>query len=204
MVTLSIIVPTIGRRILRKLLREVIPQLNPGDEVLVIADGPQPYARRIVTGIHPQVHYHETEQTRCWGHPQRNWAIQIAKASHVVSFDDDDALLPNSLAAIRTNALATPDRPMIFRMKHRSLTLWFTPELVCGNVSTQMFVVPNNRLRLGTWGNRYEGDLDFITSTAQLYPSKEKAIIWKEDVIALHGIAGRDPRGSMSAIDRLQ
>src|SRR5687767_666422 len=162
MTTISIIIPTIGRPILAHLLDETIRQLEDGDEVLVIGDGPQPEARRIAAGRDARVRYHETEATRCWGHPQRNWAMDIASASHLVSFDDDDALVPGALDAIRAAATATPDRPLIFRMRHEAVTLWMTPRLLPGNVSTQMFVVPNVKARLGRWGSRYQGDFDFI------------------------------------------
>lgn len=194
MVTLSIIIPTIGRPTLLTLLRELVPQLMADDDVFVVGDGDQPEARKVVVGMDARVHYREVGPTRCWGHPQRNWAMSLARGSHLMSLDDDDALKPDALGVVRRVVAECPAVPVVFRMQHGSFHLWREKTLTCGNVSTQMFVVPNNKAQLGQWGHRYEGDYDFIRSTCERYAGKERAIVWREEVIALHGIGGSDPR----------
>jgi hypothetical protein len=192
--TLSIIIPTIARPLLARILREIVPELQGQDEVLLVGDGHQPDAKRTIEGMDPRIKYHEFGPAHCWGHPQRNWAMERTRGSHLASFDDDDALRPGALETMREVISRFPNRPLMFRMEYGAEILWREPTLACGNVSTQMFVVPNVKGRLGVWGERYEGDFDFIHSTAMLYPGKQRSIVWREEVIAVHGMGGSDPR----------
>jgi glycosyltransferase involved in cell wall biosynthesis len=190
----SILIPTIGRPLLASLFQELLPQLGPHDEVMVIGDGPQPAARAMVAGMDRRVQYCEFGPAHCWGHPQRNWAMKLASRSHILSFDDDDAVKPGALERIRKAIMRHPGFPLVFKMQHGPVVLWKEKTLTCMNVSTQMFVVPNVKECLGTWGDRYEGDLDFIVSTSLLYPEQDQSIVWCEEIIALHGMGGTDPR----------
>jgi len=61
------------------------------------------------------------------------------------------------------------------------LTLWERREVVFGNVSTQMIVLPAGG-RWGRWERRYGGDFDFLTSTLARWPAG--ALVWREEVIA--------------------
>jgi len=47
-----------------------------------------------------------------------------------------------------------------------------------------MMVVPNDKARLGSWGERYEGDIDFLTTTLEKWPGKDLSVVWREDVLA--------------------
>lgn len=192
--SLSIIIPTIGRPTLITILQEIAPQLDDGDEVIVVGDGRQPDAERMSGGFGSRVRYLEFESVHCWGHPQRNWAMERATGSHLVFFDDDDAVKPNALDTIRHAVLQNPKSPLVFRMHYGSTILWRDRAVRCGNVSTQMFVVPNRKSLLGEWGGRYEGDLDFIQSTSLKYPDGVRSIVWREEITAVHGLGGRDPR----------
>lgn len=192
--SLSVMIPTIGRECLSKLLAELVPQLCLDDEVLVVGDGPQPRAAEIIKGIDARVIYHEHGPDHAWGHPQRNWAMRRSRGTHLMWFDDDDALLPEALRTVRSAIASTPHLPLMFRMRHIGGVIWWKREVCDGNVSTQMFVAPNVPSRLGRWGHRYQGDLDFITSTLQLYPSGASSLVWREEVIAVHGIDGKAPR----------
>lgn len=193
--SLSIIIPTVGRPSLRALLeRDIVPQLAEGDEVLVVGDGPQPQARAQAEGLDARVRYLEFGPDHYWGHPQRNHAMGQARGAHLMSLDDDDILLPGALKDVRSEIAANPGRPLIFRMNHAGTVLWSDPNVRLANLSTQMFVVPNIASRLGTWGRRYEGDFDFIRSTLDLFPEKDAAAAWCDKVIATHGIGGMTPR----------
>jgi glycosyltransferase involved in cell wall biosynthesis len=199
--TFSVIIPTVGRPLLSRVLGEVVPQLGAEDEVLVVGDGRQPEAERMVREADPRVRYLEFESAHCWGHPQRNWAMERARGTHLLSLDDDDALRSGALEAVRSVSSRFPDRPLAFRVQYGSELLWREPRVACGNVTTQMFVVPNVKERLGRWGDRYEGDYDFIRSTALLYPLGMRSILWREEIIALHGLGGNDPRAGGILLD---
>lgn len=189
--SLSILVPTIGRPCLTKVLAELKAQLAPEDEVLVIGDGPV-NAATVVEPFGPQFRYLEHGPDHFWGHPQRNYAMPLSRGTHLMSLDDDDALCPGGLEMVRAAIRQHPNSPLMFRMHHESILLWRDPGVRDGNVSTQMFVTPNVKGKLGVWGRRYQGDLDFIVSTLALYP--KNSLVWRQEVTAIHGVGGRAPR----------
>jgi hypothetical protein len=171
--SISYIIPTVGRQSLERTLGSI--ELQPEDEVLVVGDGMQPDAG-LICRDRPQVRYTEAGPFRNWGHGQRNFAMSIAKGSHLAFIDDDDIYMPGYRALfdeVATNCLT------IFRMLWRKKYLWATPILKMGNVGTPMVVVPNIPTRLGRWGNRYEGDFDFFASC------NFQKIVWRTDIIVI-------------------
>lgn len=160
---LSVIVPTTGRATLARTLDSIRAQLEPGDEVITIAD-----------------------RTGDWGATPRTEGMRKATGDYLMFMDDDDLYLPGAFAAVRAALAAAPGRPHLFGMRrgapfHDVLPL--REDVAIGNVSTQMIVAPNDPARLGTWGTRYEGDYDFISSTLALYPPD--AVVWRPEVIAV-------------------
>jgi hypothetical protein len=117
-----------------------------------------------------------------WGSDERRYAMSLARGTHLVFCDDDDALLPGAVQAIRAGAEAHPNRPLMFRMiEPGGQVLWRDPVVRCGNHGTPQFVTPNEHARLGTWGTRYEGDFDFVKSTLERYPPD--ALVWDSTII---------------------
>lgn len=188
MVSLSIIVPTCGRPTLARTLESIAAAgVTAADEILVIGDGRQPAAHGIaMRWMHMlSLFYLETKPTRCSGNAQRNEGLKLATGTHVLAIDDDDAYRPEALDLVRAAALSTPDRFLIFRMqshthRHPWGTLWKCQYPSMGNVGTPMMVAPNIPGKLGRYGNRYEGDFDFLESTLAHYPEGAR---WIEDVI---------------------
>lgn len=189
-ISLSIIIPTIGRPSLLNLLRQAREQLSEVDEIIVIGDGPVGMGG-LVRGVGAQMRYLEHGPDHAWGHPQRNYAMPFARGSHLMFVDDDDRLCPEALRSIRMAIQDAPYAPLMFRMYHQRTSLWRKPLLADGNVATQMIVTPNDPGRLGTWGRRYAGDYDFILGTIALYPPG--ALVWRPELITIHGVNGRLP-----------
>lgn len=158
-VTFSIVVATKGRDSLAATLASVAPQLEAGDEVLV------------VRSEHP------------WGHQARNEAIPRCAGTHLLFIDDDDRHMKGALELVREHVGQAPGKVHIFAMAYSNgsvvAPVW---PLRVGTVGTPMFCVPNKPGRLGVWSERHEGDFDFIASTMEL--RKDKAVL-HEDVIAL-------------------
>jgi len=149
MTTLSLLVVTSGRPTLSRTLAGLIPQLRAGDEVLIDVNDDAP-----------------------WGHRARNRLMPRAKGDFLVFVDDDDLYAADALKTIRRSADARPDRMHVFRMlldergpRHGTI-VWGRRRIAEGNVSTAMVAVPNLPDALGTWGDRYAGDCDFVTETA--------------------------------------
>ena len=180
----AIIIPTVGRPALKRTLESVASQqLEPGDEVLLVGDGPTPVAKDIWQQFRLPGRFMETQKrANDWGGEPRRQAIQnLPRARWLLFMDDDDIYTPNALRTIRAVLKDSPRRPHIFRGKFPQGLLWKDREVRLGNVSTQLFAVPNDPHRLGTWSNRYQNDFDFITSTLRHYPDGP---VWREEVVA--------------------
>lgn len=162
-VRLSVIVPTTGRASLGRTLDSITSQLRPGDELIVRPD-----------------------RTGDWGATPRAEGQRQATGDYLLWMDDDDAYLPGALDRVRAALRQNPGRPHLFRMRRDggvNDTLPHVEEVREGQVSTQMFCVPNDPPRLGVWGARYAGDYDFISSTLALYPPG--VLVWRDEVIAV-------------------
>lgn len=191
MPTLTIITPTIGRPSLATMLGALTPQLEDGDECLVLGDGPQPVAEQIVAAFSSSrtpVQYIEHALVQNWGNPQRNTAIRMAKADLLVFIDDDDCPLPDGLSTIKRIAAEYPRRPLMFSMMHQGIRLPQTKMLVPGNVSGQMFIAPNVPGRLGAWSDRYAADFDFIEGTMRHYAPDD--LVWRDEITTMQGFQG--------------
>ena len=154
--TLSIIVPTRGRKTLERTLRSISGQLQPGDEVIVLRD-----------------------ETGDSGDSARMSGMERARGTHLAFMDDDDVYRPGALEKMRRFARDNPGRIGLFKMQHPvGTTHWRDgePVLRYANVSTQNFLIPNLPGRLGRWTDRpprpgggvYDGDYAFIARTVEL------------------------------------
>lgn len=186
--SISVITPTVGRPSLHKLISQLIPQLEAEDEIIVVADGPVEAAGEIVKSF-PQARYFEHPLVRGWGGTLRTFAMSVAKGSHFHFLDDDDESVPGALNTIRAAILQNPEHIHIFRAYHESSYLWQKPEITVGNISTQMFIVPNDEILEKTWSDIYEGDFFFISENVK--KRGEDLVLWHEEVIAAHnGVRG--------------
>lgn len=155
--SLSIIIASSGRRTLARTVQSVVTQLEPGDELIVDVNDDAP-----------------------WGHAARNRQLRRARGRHLLFMDDDDVYVPGALRHVRAACAQEPRRIHLFRMRYPGGgELWHEQKVVCGNVSTQMVVVPRRGLR-ARWGDRYEGDFDFIAAAVGQFGEP----VWHETVIA--------------------
>lgn len=156
--SLSVIIPSVGR----PTLDAATDSCSGADEIVVIYDQ---------TGDH--------------GYTARTKGIAKATSTHLAFMDDDDVYLPGAIDVMRQHAC---DRPVIFRMDHYSHgLLWRNQILEFGNVSTQMFVVPNRPADLGVWAPHIPGlrepggDYTFIAGCVE----KMGAPVWREEITSV-------------------
>lgn len=155
--SLSVIIPTIGRGTLKR----AEASCAEADEIIVIPNS---------DGDH--------------GYSARERGAALATGTHLAFLDDDDIYTAGAIELMRDAAC---DRPVIFRMDHyRHGILWREPVLEFGNVSTQMFVVPNNPDKLGRWYPHIPGlkepggDFSFISGCVQAMGEP----VWREEIVA--------------------
>ena len=158
---LSIIIASSGRKSLQATIDSIVPQLTPGDELLVDVNDDAP-----------------------WGHKARNRMMPRANPDNGLCFiDDDDTYKPGALNVMRNAFAKNPDIIHMFRMQYEDgHLLWTLCEVIVGNVSTQMFVVPYSVAQKATWGDQYIGDFDFISDA-----KKYAHVLWHNDVTVNKG-----------------
>lgn len=183
--SLSIIVPTIGRPSLMHALDSISQQLAREDEVLIVADGPRPNIPEIAAFFDVRFRFMESPgPAEDWGATPRNYGIERALNTHLGFMDDDDVYLPDALDAFRTAIRAVPDKPHIFRMQREKDVIWNLPVVRGANVSTQMYLIPNVPGRVGRWSRLYDGDLHFLQETLGTYPEGQDAVVWHEEIVS--------------------
>jgi glycosyltransferase involved in cell wall biosynthesis len=191
-VRFSIIIPTQGRPELYATLLSIFRAgCSKDDEVIVVGDGEQLEARRIVECFRDRLNlsYRETDPTRSLGGPQRMLGISVAKGTHLLFIDDDDVYTEGALEFVRKIVSWNPGKISVFKMKAMAKRLpydviWREPRVYVGNIGTPMFCVPNVKDRLGSWGPFRMGDFAFIKSTLEKYPNGDDCLLWVDRVIA--------------------
>lgn len=188
--TISVVIATKGRPTLARSLRSLQAQdWRPGDEVLVVADGPLPVVRELCAQFAPLLpvrHLENPGPRGVWGHHARNWVMEArqARGAYLMALDDDDEYTPDAIQAARRAFDNCPvPHPHIFRMSgHPSNPLlWSEPVMRVGNLGTPCIALPNDPARLGRYGLDYAGDFEFARSTLALYPWTQP--VWREEVV---------------------
>jgi glycosyltransferase involved in cell wall biosynthesis len=111
---ISFIIPSLGRHSLHQLITQLKLESQPGDEILLIADGPSPETALYKTD--PQVRYFEYHDPSK-GNKQRDFGITQATGDFLTFIDDDDLFIPGALANIVRPELAKdPHNAHIFRI----------------------------------------------------------------------------------------
>ncbi len=141
--SISVIIPTLGRELIKGMLSSLIPQMSTDDEIIVVADGQEALKRvteycqgmnvRIAEGSNPQSVY---------GNHQRNIGIKMATGDLLWFCDDDDVVPSHAMATIK-RAMVEDMTPTMFRQNHLGTIIWQKPEIIDGQVSSTQLICPN-------------------------------------------------------------
>lgn len=191
--SLSIVMPTCGRRSLAAAVESVTSQLEPGDELIVIGDrllrDAEAVAARADAHTDGKVVYSEwSAADSVFGNAQRDFGIGFALGSHLCFLDDDDVYVDGALTLIRRVTAELRDAVLVFRARwgaghHAAGTvLWKDTVWREQNVATPMVVVPK-RPGLPRWMDfNHRGvvsDFGWLTAAAAGAP-----MAWLPEVIA--------------------
>jgi len=179
-VKLSIIIPTLGR----ESLADALESCKDADEIVVVLDTARG-ATEFPCELPTNATWAKGKFGVTGGHAGRAFGITRATGTHLAFFDDDDIYNPSAVELMREAAC---DVPVIFRMDHYwHGILWRERRLYFGNVSTQMYVVPNVPKKLGTWEpheptfEQPGGDYTFIAGCVE----KMGGPVWREEIISV-------------------
>jgi hypothetical protein len=164
---LTIAIPTIGRPTLARCVFSFIEQLEPGDNVLFVADpkGDVDYVRwvyKVATnrlGVNWRISIQGGQGG--WGQDQRNHAYNTTDEGHIWCLSDDDIATPDAVEAIRHCANATTNGWFLFRAGRANANpwVWTRREVETGNLDADCIVAPASTPC--RWGLGYEGDAGF-------------------------------------------
>ena len=186
-VRLSIVIPTLGRPSLERTLASCAD----ADEIVVVLDTARG-TTEFPCELPPNAKWAKGNFGVTGGHAGRVFGISRATGTHLAFMDDDDEYTPGAIDLMRDAAC---ERPVIFRMSHYAHgVLWRDPVVRFGNVSTQMYVVPNEPEKLGTWEPHVPGipepggDFTFIAGCVTHMGEP----VWRDEIITvlrpeLHG-----------------
>jgi glycosyltransferase involved in cell wall biosynthesis len=158
--TISFIIPSINRQTLKRTIDSI--EVWPGDEVLVEFDIPK---------------------SNMWGNPQRNKGMARATGDYLAFIDDDDCYVKGHREIMEWVIKENPGKPNLFKMEYpNGETLWKTKEIIAGNVSSQMILIPNDLKMFNKWYERPNmADFMFIRDWKWL------EIIWREEILVFLG-----------------
>lgn len=203
MVSLTAIIPTQARDIdrlalLRRSLHSALYQLQDGDEIICVGDtreGSLDDARELCLRANAEapagavVRYFPHDSGRpSWGHDQINHAMTKARGEYLCFQDDDDCFCAGAFGAMREEVAKLPHpAPLLFRfVTHFGLVVWTRRGVVAErHIGGHCAVVPNLPSLLGEWGQRYEGDYDFVRSTVDLWAAVGVEPVFVDRLIAV-------------------
>lgn len=192
---ISVVVPTIGRSSLAATLRSLAPQVTELDEVHVLFDGPEhddrwhisPSWTRGFLEVLPCDSSVTTNQTPLegWGHPLRNYALDmLVTRTRVMTMDDDDVYTDGAFDAIRAELDAHPPAVHVFGCRWgpghpaAGVVLPRGRGLMMGEIATPMVVAPSS---LARYGDAYDGDWTYAQNLAAIFPAD--GWVWHDHVI---------------------
>jgi len=167
MPSFHILIASIGRDTLQRMLDTILPHLTEIDHLTIVFDGVQPTNVNLQTL--GQVHIHsEPVALGFWGHGIRNkYAPLLEKTDFVMHADDDDVYLPNAFIDIRNTCVDT-DTLYVAKIKPGSGKIVpVNHEIVIGNIGTPCGIIPYELNKKGTWAEYYCGDGEFYISIAK-------------------------------------
>lgn len=189
MIRFSIIVPTLGRPSLDRMLESITSQaLVEGDEIIMVAERLEwrmdLFQRHCASAKPGSLWYGAvaSDAPGGYGNPQRNVGLTLCRGDYINYQDDDDVMAPGILAVMRANCEAQPGKIFIYQMRWPDghLNPGYPPRDLAGG---QCFVWPNIPGRMGKFGHRYAGDQDFMEQTIALHPEGKAGVIYRPEVI---------------------
>lgn len=168
--TFHVVIATLGRPSLQRMLDSLLPQLLANDALTIVWEGHS--ARPSAFTLHglacPLFETFHPTALGFWGHAARNTAApHLERRDFVMHADDDDVYDAGAFDALRA---ACSDRQTLYIAQMRvgpHVFPRFGPVVREGNVGTPMGIVPFDANKLAIWEHRCGGDGVFFQTVAK-------------------------------------
>jgi len=105
---MSVVIPTYNRaHLISRSVNSVLPELLPGDEIIVVDDGSTDDTERVVAAMTGPIRY--MRQQNAGAGPARNRGFEASRNPLVAMLDSDDEWIPGKSALQRGLMVARPD-----------------------------------------------------------------------------------------------
>jgi len=179
MISLNVILTTIGRESLKRMLNSLINQLSENDYLTIISDAGHSSVRKMLNETDfkcPVIHISNETSLGYWGHGSRNKYQNHLPGEFLLNADDDDRYTDGAFDKIR--GAVKEKKLYIFRHEDNGNFAWSIPGKVeLGNIGTSCGVIPNTH-DLPDWELVYGGDASFYIAI-----SKKMECEWVDHVI---------------------
>jgi hypothetical protein len=170
--SLNILLTTIGRPELRRMLDSLISQLEKNDYLTIVSDSGHTEVDNILKLFNFKCtvsHIINPTPLGHWGHGSRNKYQNNLSGDYILNADDDDRYVEGALDKIRQYITGRPRKLYIFRHKSGEGYAWTEAgKVVTGNVGTSCGVIPNSKNLPPEWGYFYGGDGNFYEKLSRL------------------------------------
>lgn len=181
MISINIILTTIGRESLRRMLKSLVHQLYSCDYLTIISDGGRndKYVREYLNEqefVATVIHIHNYIALGYWGHASRNKYQNLLPGDVLLNADDDDRYTDGAFDKIRESV--KEKKLYIFKHEDNGNFAWsIEGKVELGNIGTSCGVIPNTH-DLPDWKLVYGGDAGFYVEL-----SKRFSCEWVDHVI---------------------
>lgn len=182
--TFNILIATVGRPSLQRMLDSLSPQLEESDCLTIVFDGHSSIPKFDISKFkcHVQQH-HEPVALGSWGHAIRNkYAPLLEKRDFVMHADDDDIYLPGVFGELRKQCV-NPETLYIAKMNVRKIGR-IIPEgnfIRINHIGTPNGIIPYDLNSKSTWKYQYGGDGLFYQELSQF----ARSVVFLSTVIYL-------------------
>jgi glycosyl transferase, family 25 len=157
MVSFHVLIATIGRPSLQRLLDSLLPQLTVDDHVTIVFDGVVPTSLSLVGKANIHIH-REHVRLGSWGHGIRNkYAPLLEKTDFVMHADDDDTYT-NTFDILRKRCVDTQTLYVTRMLINPHRLIPDDPVIRKENIGTPNGVIPYEKNKQSQWALRLGGD----------------------------------------------
>jgi hypothetical protein len=174
MPSFHILIATVNRPTLQRMLNSLLPQLTEDDHVTIVFDGFSDIPKFDLTHAKCIIHqFCEPTPLGFWGHGIRNkYANLLEKTDFVMHADDDDSYLPNVFSELRSKCV-NKDSLYIAKMKIGNRIVPAGNFIKLNDIGTPNGIIPHKFNILSTWESFVGGDGRFYEKLASIVSNVE-------------------------------